>query len=173
MKRKVWLIPVLTLAMLLAGCKQHDATAASSSSKAKTVITSKQYTTTQLQKRYTTIVDAVVKPLNLASYSQPPAKIKQAADAGIHTVEQVKLQLASNTSQPAATKAIQQLATAATTMLTAINGTDQKAYNADAKTFMTQTSNIAKTYFNGNMPLSLTTYSQRMANRTTTTSSTN
>lgn len=173
MKQKVWLIPVLTLAMLLAGCKQQDSTAASSSSKAKTVITSKQYTTPQLQKRYATIVDAVVKPLNMASYSQPAAKIKQAAETSQHKIAQIKLQLASNTSQPEATKALQQLATAATAMLSAMNGTDQQAYNADAKTFMNQTSNIAKTYFNGDMPQALTTYSQRMANRPSATSSRN
>ncbi len=165
MKRSVWAIPVLGLGLLLAGCKQHDTTASSSSSKAKTVITSKQYTTAQLQKRYTAIVDAVVKPLDMASYSQPTAKIKKTAAQGVSVVNKIKLELDSNTSQAAETKALQKLATDASAMLTAMGGTDQKAYNADAKTFMAQTSQLAKTYFNGKLPQSLATYSERMTSK--------
>lgn len=170
MKRMLRLLPIVGLMLGLVGCKQAHS-AATSSSKPKTVVTSKQYTTAQLQKRYVAIVDAVVKPLNMASYTQPTAQIKQAAKAGVTKVDAAGLQLASNTSQPEATQALQKLATAAKTMLTAMNGTDQKAYNADAKAFMDQTSAIAKTYFNGQLPDSLKQYSQRMATKSAATSS--
>ncbi|MCI1985258.1 MAG: hypothetical protein LKJ69_01835 [Lactobacillus sp.] len=129
----------------------------------KTVVTSKQYTTQQRQKRDTTIVDTVVKPLNMASYSQPAKTIKAVATSGVTTIEKVRLQLMANNSQPEATKALIKQAQAAETLLKAMGGTDQAAYNADAKTFMTQTTTVAKAYFGGTCPQSLVRYRQRMA----------
>lgn len=166
--KKFWIVAVLGLA--LAGCGQKASDASSSSSKPKTVITTKQYTTAQLQKRYVKIVDAVVKPLDLASYSKPTTEIKQAASTGKAQIADVQLQLAANSGQPELNSALQKLGKAATAMLTAMMGKDQATYNADAKTFMTQTNTIAKTYFNGSIPSTLTIYSQRMANKTSSSS---
>lgn len=169
--KKFWIVAVLGLA--LAGCGQKAASSSSSSSKPKTVITTKQYTTAQLQKRYVKIVDAVVDPLDLASYSKPTAEIKQAASKGRQQIDDLQLQLADNSSQAALTSALQKLSKAAKAMLTAMVGKDQGTYNATAKTFMTQTNTIAKTYFNGNIPQKLSIYSQRMANKTSSSTGSN
>ncbi|MFD1485510.1 hypothetical protein ACFQ5J_09745 [Lacticaseibacillus baoqingensis] len=164
MKTRIWVLPIVGLALFMAGCHNNDAKPAKQTSSPKTVVTSKQYTTAQLQKRYTTVVDIVVKPLTMASYSQPNSAVKKAAQDGVAEVEKVRLQLVANNSQPAQTKALIAQAQAAETMLKAmVSGTDQAAYNADAKTFMSQTNAIAKTYYNGVIPKSLGTYSQRMA----------
>lgn len=169
--KKFWIIAVLGVA--LAGCGQKATSSSSASSKPKTVITTKQYTTTQLQKRYVKIVDAVVDPLNLASYSKPTAEIKQVATKSQQQIADVQLQLADNSGQPELNRALQKLSQAAKAMLTAMVGKDQTAYNATAKTFMTQTNTIAKTYFNGSVPSTLTIYSQRMANKSSNSTSSN
>lgn len=156
---------VVVLGLALAGCGQKNASASSASSKPKTVITTKQYTTAQLQKRYVKIVDAVVTPLDLASYSKSTATIKQAVTKGKRQIANVQLQLADNNGQPKLNQALKQLSQAATTMLTAMVGKDQAAYNTAAKAFMSQTNAIAKTYYNGSIPQKLSVYSQRMANK--------
>ncbi|WP_125711153.1 hypothetical protein [Lacticaseibacillus porcinae] len=166
MLKKFQIIAGLALMLTLAGCGQKKANPTASSSKPKTVLTTKQYTTAQLQKRYVTIVDAVVDPLDLASYSKPTATIQQAATKGKQQIADVQLQLADNSGQPALNTALQKLGKAATAMLTAMVGKDQATYNTTAKTFMSQTNTIAKTYFNGQIPPKLNVYSQRMANKT-------
>ncbi len=157
--KKIWIMAVLGVALAGCGQKKPSATA---SSKPKTVITTKQYTTTQLQKRYVKIVDAVVTPLDLASYSKPTATIKQAAATGKQQIADVQLQLASNSGQPALNRALEHLGKTATAMLTQMVGQDQQTYNATAKDFLSQTSTIANTYFNGKLPTKLKVYSQRM-----------
>lgn len=171
MKRS-WVV-ILLLSLVLVGCKHAASSQPASSSSAKTVVTSKQYTTSQLESRYTKLVDAVVKPLDMASYSQPAAKVKQAAQTQLGVIDDVRLQLVANTSQAAETKALVTLAQAAQAMLQAMNGSDQKAYNAAAKTFMDQTSTVAKTYFGGRIPQSLVTYSNRMRQTAQSSSSSN
>ncbi|WP_390408052.1 hypothetical protein [Lacticaseibacillus jixiensis] len=160
MKRS-WLL-ILLLSLALVGCKHAPSTQPASSSSIKTVVTSKQYTTSELESRYTKLVDAVVKPLDMASYSKPAAKVKAAAIAQQTTVDDVRLQLVANTSRQQETKALVDLAKTAQTMLKTMTGTDQKAYNAAAKTFMSQTGTVAKQYFGGRVPQSLATYSKRM-----------
>lgn len=165
MKKKIWILSLLLLSLTMAGCQKQKATKPASSS-SKTIITSKKYNTKELQSRYEKIVDAVVKPLDMASYSQPNDVIKKQVTTSRETVDNVRLELVSNTSLKDQTQALVKLAGEADTMLEAMVGQNQDDYNAKAKVFMSDTSDLAKKYFNGGVPESLSNYSKRMANRT-------
>lgn len=171
MTKLKWLVPVVLLSIALTGCKQDNKGTTSSSSSAKPAIVSKQYTTAQLEKRYVKIADAVMKPLEQASYQESTATIKKTVTASQATIEQVRLELVDNNSEEALTKALIKYEGVAKTMLTTMIGTSQTAYTTASKNFSTQSSTIAKTYFNGQLPQSMINYSKRMQSKTSTSSS--
>ncbi|MFD1441321.1 hypothetical protein [Lacticaseibacillus hegangensis] len=159
MKRFRQLMTLLGLFLVLGGCAKKPAKQASSSS--KTVITSRQYTTQQLQARYVKASNAVIKPLNQASYKQPVAQIKASAKTGQAALEKISLQLADNQSNPDLTKALQAYVKAAQTMLTTMVGTDQAAYNAASKEFFKQCQTVGQQYFGGQLPKSVIAFTKR------------
>ncbi|MCI1986877.1 MAG: hypothetical protein LKJ69_09825 [Lactobacillus sp.] len=168
--KKTALLAIIPLLFTLAACGQGKK-ATSSSSSQKTAVLSKQYTTTQLEKRYGTIVDAVVKPLDMASYERPTAEIKASVTKQLGVIDEVRLQLDGNNSQPDETQALITLADDGKTMLNDMLGQDQKKYNASAQTFMSQTTTVSKKYFAGRMPQSVLTYSARMRNQVSSSAS--
>lgn len=172
MSKLKWLLPVVILVFGLSACKSTESgTATKSSSKQATVITSKNYTTAELEKRYVKIADVVMKPLEQASYKESQATIKKTATAGQTTLAEVKLELQDNNSNQALTQALLKYLTAAQKMLTTMLGTNQAAYTAASKEFSLQSSTIAKTYFNGQLPASMVNYSKRMSGQTSSSSS--
>lgn len=159
MKRIRRVMIMLMVLFAAGGCAKKTTKPASSSS--KTVITSRQYTIQQLQARYVKVADAVIKPLNQASYKQPAETIKTSAKAGQASLEKIELQLADNQSNPALTKALQSYVKAAQNTLTTMVGSDQAAYNAASKTFFTQCQNLGQRYFGGQLPQSVIDFSKR------------
>ncbi|WP_125706306.1 hypothetical protein [Lacticaseibacillus daqingensis] len=160
MKKLTTILITLVAAVTLGGCQQPAKTPTTHST--KTMITSKQYTIAQLRERYVTVTDVAVKPLDLASYKQPEAKLKAAIQSGQKTLARVRLTLVSNITEKPLTDALLKYLDAADQMLTLMTGTDQTAYNAAAKAFSTQCSAIGKTYFGGQLPDSIVNYSKRM-----------
>ncbi|WP_156314344.1 hypothetical protein [Lacticaseibacillus camelliae] len=159
MKRFRRLIILLTVLFAAGGCAKKATKPASSSS--KTVITSRQYTTQQLQARYVKVADVVIKPLNQASYKQSAETIKASVKTGQAKLNQIALQLADNQSNPALTKALQSYVKAAQTTLTTMVGTDQAAYNTASKNFFTQCQTLGQRDFGGQLPQSVIDYSKR------------
>lgn len=160
MKKLGYLMMILAAMLVGAGCGKQDNDAAKSSSQ-KTVITSRKYTTAQLQKRYVALSDAVITPLNLATYKQPASAIKKAAASGETRVAKVALELADNDSEPALTKALRVYAEAAKQTLKTLSGTDQAAFNAASKEFFNECQSLGQQYFSGQLPESVVTFSKR------------
>ncbi|WP_179396328.1 hypothetical protein [Lacticaseibacillus absianus] len=160
--KKIMTIALIGLTTgLMLGC--HQAAPATPSHRTRTVISSKQYTTTELQARFTKVTDAAVKPLDLASYQQADTKIKAAIKAGTATLTAVRLQLVSNQTEPALTKALIAYLETATKMLQALAAGEQATFNTQAKAFSTQCSRIGRQYFKGQLPESIVNYSQRVS----------
>lgn len=160
MKKMGYLVLLLASLMMAGGCVKVGQQPATSSSN-KTVVTSRQYTTGQLQQRYVKISDAVIKPLNLATYKQPLATIKKTAASSQKTLAAIDLQLADNNSAPALTKALRAYVKAGEQTLTSMTGTNQAAYNSASKAFFTQCQALARQSFGGQLPDSVITLSKR------------
>lgn len=161
MKKMMTAVLAIVAVMTLFGCAKSKP-AKKSSSSSSTTIAARKYTPDELKERYVTITDAVMTPITEASYSQPDDKIKASIEKGQTALADVHVELDDNESTPELTAALKKFAVQAGVVLAAMTGTDQEAYKAATSAFFDQCNGIARDYFQGSLPDSLTVYSERM-----------